>query len=282
MNTAKAYIRLVRPRQWAKGIFILAPLFFGRELLNGELLSLSLWAVVAFSLAASAVYVFNDIVDASSDARHPVKKYRPIASGVVSKGRAWILSAGLLIAAIIISDLFVPRIALVLAVYVLLNIAYSLWLKRIVIIDILCVSFFYLLRVIAGGFVTGILISRWLILCTIFLTLFIVIAKRKTEFRREEKREVLRAYTSELIDHLLTISCGLTLLAYSVYTVLAVNSQYAVYSIIFVLIAVFRFLYLVYATDRGEFPEKLLLKDPAIVISGIVWVFFMIGLFYQA
>ena len=274
------YLKLLRPKHWLKNLFVFAPLFFsGRFSNEGGLITTS-FVFVVFSLVASTVYIINDILDQEQDRLHPHKKHRPIASGKVTIWEAIIMSMILAGMAIGIIYKWVPEIAWVMALYFGLNVLYSIWLKNIEIMDILLIAGFYLLRLIAGGIATHTFISSWLILCTLFLSLFLILAKRKAEYHHEKRRKVLDAYNPILIDHLLTISAGLTLISYSLYTILGVESQWAVYSIFFVLMGMFRYLMITYISNEAEYPEKIVFSDKIILASMIGWIAFMIFIFY--
>ncbi|MBT5015944.1 decaprenyl-phosphate phosphoribosyltransferase [Candidatus Peregrinibacteria bacterium] len=276
-----SYLKLLRPHHWIKNFFIFVPIFFAKEIFVWEKLENTLLAFVVFCLAASAVYVVNDIVDRDQDAKHPVKKKRPIASGKVSIGTAILMVISLLIMAAIIVWQWIPAISYVVLIYLGLNLVYSFYLKHQAIFDVLLISALYLVRIIGGGFATNTPISSWLILCTLFVTLFMILGKRKAELMHKKKRKVLSAYNPIVLDHLLTITVALTLISYSLYSVLAINSSYAVFSIFFVLLAMFRYLHLTYS-EKGEAenPEKIILKDQVILGSILSWGIFMFIIFY--
>ena len=275
-----SYLKLLRPHHWIKNFFIFVPIFFAKEIFVWEKLENTLLAFVVFCLAASAVYVVNDIVDRDQDAKHPVKKKRPIASGKVSIGTAILMVISLLIMAAIIVWQWIPAISYVVLIYLGLNLVYSFYLKHQAIFDVLLISALYLVRIIGGGFATNTPISSWLILCTLFVTLFMILGKRKAELMHKKKRKVLSAYNPIVLDHLLTITVALTLISYSLYSVLAINSSYAVFSIFFVLLAMFRYLHLTYS-EKGEAenPEKIILKDQVILGSILSWGIFMFIIF---
>jgi 4-hydroxybenzoate polyprenyltransferase len=231
-------------------------------------------------LTAGAMYIINDILDKKADAGHPKKKNRPIASGAVSVRNAIIICLMLIVVCIFIIYFFVPSIWPVMFTYVILNIIYSCYLKRIVIFDLLAVSAFYLLRILAGGIATSIYISHWLVLCVIFVTLFIVIGKRMSEFKHLNKREVLRYYTLDLLQHLLTLSAGLTIVSYGLYSILGSTSPWAVYSTFFVILGIFRYLFIIHTSPEAEFPEKLVISDKVILGSVLAWVVYMYLILY--
>lgn len=275
------YLKLIRPWHWLKNFFVFVPIFFAREFFIWEKISLVSWAFAAFCCLASCVYIINDLVDRNKDREHPTKKFRPLASGQVSVLGALSLFFILLVITILIVGFKAPAVWPILTIYFILNLAYSFYLKNVVVADILTIALFYLLRILAGGMVADIFISRWLILCVIFLALFIIIGKRHAEFSYENKREVLKDYSSNLLDHLLTIATGLTILSYSIYTILGPVSPLAVYSIFFVLLGIFRYLFIVYSSQKAEYPEKLIFKDKIILSSVVAWGIYMFVIFYK-
>lgn len=275
------YLLLLRPRHWVKNLIVFVPVFFASEIFVPGKMLLSLYAFILFCLLTSSMYIVNDIIDRKRDAQHPHKKSRPIASGVIS------VSRGVCMLIVLVSVMafglyfFIPAIASVVAGYFVMSLLYSLFLKNVVIFDILSIPVFYLLRVLGGGLATDTPISRWLILCLVFVTLFVVLGKRKAEFRLETKRDVLHQYTTELLNHFLSIAVALTLVSYGLYSVLAVQSERMVYSIFFVLLGVFRYLFLIYTSSDGvEFPEKILFTDTVVLLSIIAWLGFSYYIFY--
>jgi len=270
----------MRPQQWIKNLFIFVPIFFAKEIFIPDKLITTALAFLAFCAVASAMYIINDIADIQQDSDHPQKKSRPLASGAIKIWQALLLCAVLIAAAILIAGFWLPQILGILGLYAVLNLLYSLWLKHVVIFDILLISGFYLIRVITGGLALDIPISRWLILCAIFVSLFIIIGKRRAEFRQANQREVLKNYSSELLEYLTVISATLTIVAYGLYSVIGTTSPLAVYSIFFVLLGIFRYLYMIYTSAEAEFPEKIIFTDKIILGSLVGWVVYMYFVFY--
>lgn len=275
MNTLNGYWRLMRPTHWLKNGFVWVPLFFAGKLLEVESIIPVLLAFVVFSLVASSVYIINDIADRKQDAKHPKKKHRPIASKQISMKQAIILLVTLLAASGALLYFHVSSLVPVIGIYLALNLLYSFWLKHVPILDIVLVSSFYLLRVVGGGVVIETPISHWLMLCTLFVTLFLITGKRRAEFGQAHQRKVLDHYSADLIDHLLTVAVTLTLITYSLYTVLGVESPLAIYSIFFVLIGIFRYLFIIYQSKRSEYPEKIIVSDKIIIAAILGWIVFM-------
>lgn len=275
------YVKLLRVHHWIKNGLIFVPLFFAGALFSYETLFPAVLAFIGFSAIASTMYIFNDMRDRTKDALHPTKRNRAIASGRVSVRRAYVLVAVLGSFGSTIFY-FLPSALPFLLAYIALNVAYSVYLKHMPIIDILVVASFYLLRVVIGGAATGVHLSSWLMLATMFLSLFIVIAKRRAEFGHDVlvRRTVLVHYTKELLDHLLTISAVLAVVVYALYSVLVFASPLAVYTVIPVVAGIFWFLYRVYTTHDAEYPEKLLFTDPILFSIFSLWGFSLLVLLY--
>ncbi|MEN9649281.1 MAG: hypothetical protein RL094_248 [Candidatus Parcubacteria bacterium] len=273
-------LRLLRPTSWIKNFFIFVPLFFAREFLFIQKLESVIVAFICFSLTASCVYILNDIADREQDKLHDKKKFRPIASGAVSVRRALQVFAVLLITTIALTHYVVPAITYYLAAYFLLNIAYSFYLKHIATIDILLISGFFLIRILIGGEAAGVHISLWLLLCTIFISLFLIVGKRIAEFNGKSKRAVLNVYTSEFLTALLIIAATLSIISYSLYSVLVLNSYIAVYSIFFVLLGVLRYVFIVFTSAKSEYPERAVVSDPIVLVATLGWIIFMCMIFY--
>jgi decaprenyl-phosphate phosphoribosyltransferase len=274
------YMRLIRPQQWVKNLLVFAPLFFAQALFTPLALTASVATFIAFSLAASSVYIVNDLCDIERDRLHPHKRSRPFASGELS-----ILSGKILFFTLVLLEaillLAVPALVPILLLYVILNIAYSTRLKHVVVIDILLVASFYLMRVIAGGVATGIKLSPWIILCVFFGALFVIIGKRRAEYHYDNRRVVLEDYSSQALDFMLVASAVLAIMSYGLYTIIGHNSPYLLYTTFFVTLAFFRTLNRMYThPESAETPEKMLFKDPWIFASFLLWGVSVFVLFY--
>lgn len=270
------YIKLVRPHHWIKNVLVFAPLFFAGSFFERSMFIRGIWLFVAFSVLASAIYILNDIHDRKEDSMHPIKKNRPIASGRIGVFRAIIIMIGLLGIGSMISFSFPFETQMVLGGYVLLNLLYSSWLKHQPIVDIFMVAFMYVLRIYAGGTFFVIDLSVWIILCTFFLALFLVIAKRRSEFNalgESASRKVMHLYNNAFLDHMLTISTTFCLMSYSFYLVSFGNSP-LIFAFFFVLFGIMRYLYLVYRYNMGESPEIIVIKDPWMLISIVAWILY--------
>lgn len=274
------YVILMRPLQWIKNVLVIAPIFFAGTVLEPAVFMRAALAAVVFCTVSSAMYVFNDIRDAAHDRLHPSKRFRPVASRAVSEGSAWALLVALLVASAALLTLVEPVWPIILA-YVVGNILYSVSLKHVAVIDLAMVAFFYVLRILAGGAATATYVSPWIILCVLFAALFIVIGKRRAEFVHSVKRAVLGSYSQSALDYLLAASATLAITSYGLYSVLGSKSPYAVYSTIFVVVAIFRLLNRMYRSlGDAEYPETLVFKDSWILLTSFLWVIYMFILFY--
>jgi 4-hydroxybenzoate polyprenyltransferase len=224
---SKAYLNLIRPKQWIKNLFVMVPLFFGGELFDLKSLIAGAITFMAYSFAASSIYCYNDIHDVDDDRRHPAKCHRPVASGAVSIFQAYVLMA-LMILLSMICIIFLPENKFetggVILFYWVLNIAYCAKLKRYAIVDVCIVAFGFVLRLFAGGFASDILLSKWIVLMTFLITLFMSFAKRRDDVLRMEetgeapRRNTIR-YNLTFINQAITITASVTLVCYIMYTV---------------------------------------------------------------
>lgn len=276
----KNYFSLMRPWQWVKNILVIAPVFFAGGLQDKNILINVFIATIIFSIFSSITYVFNDIFDIENDRNHPDKKYRPLASGLVSlKGSLFLVL--LLLFFGILGLYYLPSITLIVSTYVVLNILYTLFLKNIAVLDSVSVAFCYVLRVLAGGFATGVYISPWIVLCVFFGALFVVFGKRKGEFNREVRRRVLNEYSEKGLDIFFASSGVATVVVYSIWSVLGHESDYLIYSTIFVAVAIFRMMDIVYKGNRlSESPEVLVFKDKTILSFFVMWLIYVSLVFY--
>ncbi len=274
-------VRSLRPMQWAKNLFVLAPLVFGRRLDEPAALTNALLALLAFCAASSAVYLFNDIRDREEDRRHPLKSTRPLAAGTLSVGVAAgalvLLAAGALAAALAVGGSLVP----ILAGYLALNLAYTLWLKHQVILDVMAISLGFVLRVLGGAAATAVEVSSWLMLCTIFLALFLAFSKRRHELTllaggAAEQRRVLDQYSPAFLDQMINVVTASSVVAYALYAVSPETEQkyhtkYLVYTVPLVLFGIFRYLYLIYQNPERRNPTEAILGDPPFLINLLLW-----------
>lgn len=269
----------MRPRQWPKNIFVLAGLVFDAQLTNIASLSVTLIAVALFCLASSMIYIVNDLTDIESDRKHPLKQYRPLASGQLSKTTAFFAAALLFILVFPTSFYLDLGFGLIISGYAALMLAYSLWLKHIPIIDVMIIAAGFVLRVAAGVVIIETnRFSPWLFVATTFLALFIALGKRRAEIDLLESaadahRQVLQGYSLEMLDQMLTIVMASTLMTYCLYTFsssIDPENQAMMLTIPFVIYGLFRYLYLIRTQHIGGAPEEIVLTDlPMQIIVGL-------------
>lgn len=274
------HAEMLRVRQWAKNSLVFAPLFFAGQFFNPFALGSAVAAFLVLCLVASAGYIINDVHDAKEDRMHPVKRMRPVAGGTVAPWSALLCAGLLILVALIIICRFVPETLLVVAAYFLSSFFYSIFFKHIPIVEMLFFIWFYLTRLLIGGFAVGVQISAWLMLATVFLALFLVVAKRYAEKSSGRSRDVLAAYPARFLEGMLFMSTMLVLAFYALYSVLGAPSPWAVYSTIPVLAAVMRYLQLTFQNPEAEYPERLLFKDRGLLAAVFIWALFMLVIFY--
>ncbi|MBI3160973.1 MAG: decaprenyl-phosphate phosphoribosyltransferase [Chloroflexi bacterium] len=284
-----ALFKTMRPRQWAKNIFIFAALVFDKQLLNADAFLRTLAGFALFCFISSTVYIFNDLADVEADRQHPEKKNRPIASGKLPVNAAWIAGIVLVIATLGAAYFLAPGFEAVLIIYFLLNIAYSKWLKHIAIVDVLIIAAGFVLRVHAG--VTLIQVERfspWLYVVMTLLSLFLGFGKRRAELAllaqgAGSHRKVFEGYTLPLLDQYILIVSGTTIVAYSLYTFSAPNvpeNHSMMLTIPFVVYTIFRYLYLIEVKHAGGAPEEILLSDRPFQVAMALWGITVLAIFY--
>lgn len=284
-----ALFKTMRPRQWPKNIFIFAALVFDKQLFILASFLNTLAGFALFCLISSSVYIFNDLADVEADRQHPEKKNRPIASGKLPVGTAWMAGLLLVTVALALGYLLAPRFAGVLAVYFLINLAYSKWLKHVPILDVLIIAAGFVLRVGAG--VTLIHVERfspWLYVVMTLLALFLGFGKRRAELAllthgAGSHRKVLDGYTLPLLDQYIMIVSGTTIVAYSLYTFSAPNvpdNHSMMLTIPFVVYTIFRYLYLIEVKQAGGAPEEVLLSDRPFQAAMFLWALTVVIIFY--
>lgn len=270
----KNLIRLIRPHQWIKNLVVLLPVFFGGALLQPEAVYAALVTALSFSFAASSIYCLNDIVDVEDDRRHPVKCHRPMASGAITVVQGYLLMA-LMFALSMVSTLLLSshqtETASVILFYWLLNIAYCLKLKRYAIIDVCIVAFGFVLRILAGGYATDIRLSRWIVLMTFLLMLFLSFAKRRDDVVRMNEtghapRQNTIRYNLTFINQSITITASVTLVCYIMYTVSPETIQnfhtdYLYLTSVFVLVGLLRYIQISVVDKKSGDPTKVMLHD---------------------
>ncbi len=279
----KAIIKTARFNHYIKNLFVLAGLIFSQNFLDFSKDLIVFYTFLAFCFASSAVYFLNDLFDKDFDKSHPTKKDRPIASGKLSYRNVIVIYSLLALIALIISYLFVNKYVFgVVLSYLVINIFYSWKLKHIVILDIFIVASGFLLRVVAGCLAINVLISDWLILSVLFLSLLLAVSKRRHEFisninkQNESTRKVIKHYDEKLLDQIIAVLSSVTIITYSLYTVINNEIENLIYTIPIVLYGIFRYLYIIYKKDGGSHPEKELINDKHILVSVILWVIIVV------
>ena len=281
-------LQLLRPQQWVKNLFVFLPLFFDKHLFHWEYLLCCILMFFAFSFAASGIYCFNDIRDAEADRKHEVKRNRPIASGAVSPTTGYLVMAICFILAVVLIAL-IPRpdgsnalLYLIVGAYVLMNIAYSLKLKQLAIIDVFIIAIGFVLRVFAGGMAAGITLTHWIVLMTFLLTLFLAFAKRRDDVVTFEAsgvatRKNVNRYNVSFMNLAISIVASITMVCYIMYTVSPqvverFNSPYVYLTSLFVLAGIIRYLQITVVDVKSGSPTKVLLKDRFIQGCVVCWI----------
>ncbi|MBN1265402.1 MAG: decaprenyl-phosphate phosphoribosyltransferase [Anaerolineales bacterium] len=279
---AKAILKSLRPKQWAKNVFIFAALIFDRQMFAPGPLSRTIVGFILMCLISSVVYLINDLADIEQDRLHPTKKFRPIASGSLPVGTARITAVLLGIIALPLGFALSTGFGIIILIYFIQNLLYSFWLKHIPIIDVFILATGFLLRVAAG--VSLIIVERfspWLYVCTTLLALFIAFGKRRAEIvllaeNAENHRRVLDGYTIPLLDQFLVIISATTIVAYSLYTFSAENlpgNHLMMLTIPFVVYGIFRYLYLIHVEGTGGAPDELILTDAPLLADILLFGF---------
>ena len=277
-----------RPGQWIKNSLVLAALIFARQFTDGAQVRRALVCLGGFICLSAAVYLWNDVKDRQSDQLHPQKRRRPIASGILSIHLA-LSTAGVLVVVGLGSLLILGLDVLLIGTgYLVNNVLYTLWIRREVILDVMSISAGFLLRAGAGAVVIGVRFSPWLLLCTLLLSLFLGLCKRRNEIvvladGASEHRRTLGEYSLAFLDQAIALVTSSTLIAYALYTLSPdvqskLHSVHLPWTIPVVLYGLFRYLYLVYQRHRGGDPSRLLLTDWPLLVSILVWGLLVLGL----
>jgi 4-hydroxybenzoate polyprenyltransferase and related prenyltransferases len=285
------YLKLCRVHQWLKNLFIFAPIFFAFHFNDYEAFINALYAFIGFSFIASSIYIINDWKDIEADRFHPTKKNRPLASGAIAPKSAFILFTILAILGVFIYIYILksPFATILLIFYFLLNIAYSIRLKQIPIVDISIVASGFVIRLFIGSIVTQIVLSYWLILLTFLLALLLVIGKRRHdvilfEQTRQQMRKSIIGYNLEFLNAIIIMTVTSILMCYLMYTispdVVHRNGEYLYLTSLFVLLGLFRYLQVIFVEKKGDSPTKLLTTDRFLQIDIVLWVISFISISY--
>lgn len=290
----KQYLKLIRIEQWVKNLFVFVPLFFSGKITDINLFYKSLFAFIIFSITASSIYIINDYMDIESDRKHPEKKNRPLASGAIAKSSAVILLLSfisLVVLGIFLGHFYLKislmvQFSIIIGTYFLMNLAYTFKLKHVAIVDIMIISIGFVLRVLAGGYITGLIITQWAILLTFVLALVLAIGKRRGELINAQvtgkTRKALDGYNIQFADIALSISCALAIVCYLMFTLSPeVQARFhprVFYTVIFVMFAFLRYLQQTLVYNKTESPTKIVYKDRYIQITLALW---MVVFLYQ-
>jgi len=279
----------LRPRQWVKNLFVFAGVIFSQQLLTPRVW-LALAAFAIFCGLSGAIYLFNDVADRDKDRLHESKRLRPVASGALPLGAAVgfgvLLLAGCLAAAFRLS----PAFGLVALAYGALLTAYSVWLKHVVILDVLTVAAGFVLRAVAGAVAVDVEISGWLLICTILIALFLALGKRRHEYRSltgdaAAHRPILAEYSEGFLDQMISVVTASTVITYALYTmspetVAKFHTRLLPLTLPFVLYGIFRYLYLLYRRDLGGNPSDLLVTDRGLLLDALLWMLATLAIIY--
>ena len=286
------YIKLVRVPQWIKNFFVFVPLLFSRHIFDKVYFYPALSAFLMFCLISSIVYIFNDIVDIEADRAHPVKKNRPLPSGKISTRNAILI----LILFAVITGFLIPafnyKFGIILISYFLVNVLYTFIFKHIVLLDIFSIALGFMLRILAGAFVINVEISSWLLLTTMFISLFLGIMKRRSELvlvnsdSEKNSRKVLASYSLNYIDQVATITAAGVIICYALYTVSErtikiFQSDHMIYTTPFVVFGIFRYMFLVYISNKGENTVEIMITDIPMIVNVILYILATVLIIYK-
>ena len=282
MNRIFDLWRLMRPRQWVKNSFVLTGILFANAWHDPDLLRRVILATIAFSLAASGVYIINDLIDRPHDLNHPQKRLRPVAAGRVSVAAAATLLVILLAVALSLGFIVSRAVVIILLLYVLVNIAYSIHLKHVVVLDVFIIASGFMLRILAGTVGVGIAPSQWLLLCGLMMALFLGFAKRRAELYAMSDdgpthRRVLGHYQPVLLDNMIVVTATCVIITYSLYTmspatIQAHHTDSLIYTVPFVIYGIFRYIYSLHRQSTGSDPALQIFRDPHLLVAIVGWV----------
>ena len=290
----KSILRLTRPKQWIKNMFVFVPMFFGGELFDTHSLWLAVLTFLGFSLVASSIYCYNDIVDVDADRHHPVKCHRPIASGSVSIRMGYTLMALTFVLGMAVQLLLPPevmsQVMAVTAFYYVLNLAYCSKLKQYAILDVCIVAFGFVLRILAGGFACELALSNWIVIMTFLVTLFMSFAKRRDDVLRmnltgEPPRKNTVRYNLTFINQAITITASVTLVCYIMYCVSPevterFDTPYLYLTFVFVLLGLLRYIQIAVVDEKSGDPTKIILRDHFSQVIVAAWILTFLLMIY--
>lgn len=286
----KDLLRLARPYQYSKNLFIFIPAFFAFQLTDIQLMIKASMAFIAFSLAASAVYIFNDWIDRHEDARHPEKSTRPLAAGRIKAPVAFSFLALLLLSGSIVSYMVSPSVFFLVLTYLILNLAYTVKLKHIAIIDIVIISTGFVIRLLVGAEATQVDLSHWIIVMTFLLALFLSLAKRRDDvliyLKTDQKmRKVIDGYNLKFLDAAMMMTSSIVIVAYILWSISPevaerLNTQNIYLTAVFVVLGILRYMQIAFVEEKSGNPSKVLLRDRFIQLTLVCWVGVFVWLIY--
>jgi decaprenyl-phosphate phosphoribosyltransferase len=290
MRKMLIYFHLLRVNHYIKNGFVFLPLFFNREITAWESLLHVFEAALSFCFAASSVYIFNDSIDVEADRLHEHKRLRPIAAGEISVPSAGVIAAGFLITALFIAYFVNTLLIAIVGGYVILNIAYSLKLKRISILDVSIIASGFVLRLFMGGIAGGVILSKWIVLVTFVLSLFLALAKRRDDViiyqaTGQKPRQCINGYNLEFLNASMSIMAAITLMTYILYTVspeviLRFGSDNVYFTVLFVIIGILRYLQIALVGQKSGSPTDVLVKDRVLQLCLLGWIGTFVVLLY--
>ncbi len=285
-----AYLKLLRPKDWAKNLFLFIPLFFAGEISNASKIGELLLGFLAFSFVASSIYIINDYRDVEDDRKHPTKRNRPIASGAVPGNVALVICGILLAAGFGLAWSIRDKFVFVLGIYFVINLFYSLGLKNVPILDILILAAGFVLRIKAGSVISFIPLSEWIVIMVFLLAVFMAIGKRRDDVLLKvssgtDMRKSIKGYNLELLNVLLALVCAVIVVAYFMYTmsdavITRMGTHRLYYTCLFVLAGIMRYLQIIYVMADSGSPTKVLYKDRFIQITLLLWIASFVTIIY--
>jgi 4-hydroxybenzoate polyprenyltransferase len=288
----KVYFNLLRIPQWIKNFFIFVPLVFSQHLFDYNYLKLSILGFIIFSFTSSSIYIINDLIDINEDKVHPVKKFRPIPAGSVSKSKAVVAAAILAFISFSLLPFTNPYFGITVLAYFAITILYSAGVKNIVILDVFTIAAGFILRILGGAFIINVEISSWLMLTTMFISLFLAVMKRRSELKHvtgedtTSTRKVLAHYSANFLDQMSTVTSAGVIICYALYTVSQrtvsiFKTEHLIYTTPFVVFGIFRYMYLVYIGKKGENTSELLLSDLSMMINLLFYILTVVVIIYR-
>lgn len=279
----KNYFQLLRVPQWIKNLFVFVPLLFSLHLFEENYFISTLQAFVIFCLASSFIYIINDIIDIKADAVHPQKKYRPLPSGKISIQSALITAIIIFVSLVVLSFFSPTEFIYFLASFILLNVLYSFYFKHVVILDVFSIAAGFTIRVLGGAAIIDVPVSSWLILTTMFISLFLGVMKRHseleqiTELEKTPTRKVLAEYSLTFTNQMATVAAAGVIICYALYTVSqrtvsVFDTENLIFTTPFVVFGIFRFMYLEYLNQKGENTTQIMLTDVPMIITVILYI----------